>query len=66
MIYENVGEYSGVTDRCYNGGTIVNYKVPETKDSTPIAFYQVLMGASILILCFLKICFVKYGKARRT
>ena len=31
--YENVGKHAGETDRCYNGGTIINYKVPKTGDS---------------------------------
>ena len=30
--YENTGTHAGVTDRCFNGGTIVNYKVPKTGD----------------------------------
>ena len=25
--YENVGVYAGITDRCCNGGTIINYKI---------------------------------------
>ena len=31
--YENVGAHAGVTNRCYNGGTIINYKVPKTGDT---------------------------------
>ena len=30
--YENIGTHAGVTDRCYNGGTVINYKVPKTGD----------------------------------
>ncbi|QTE66997.1 hypothetical protein JNO48_07130 [Clostridiales bacterium] len=30
--YENTGTHAGVTDRCYNGGTVINYKVPKTGD----------------------------------
>jgi len=30
--YENVGAHAGETDRLYNGGTIINYKVPQTGD----------------------------------
>lgn len=36
--YENVGIYADVKDRCYNGGTIINRKVPDTGDATPIIF----------------------------
>ncbi|MBR0514919.1 MAG: Cna B-type domain-containing protein [Clostridia bacterium] len=32
--YENVGAYAGVTDRCYNGGTIINSRTPKTGDNT--------------------------------
>ena len=34
--YENVGIYAGITDRCCDGGTIVNYRVPRTGDEAPI------------------------------
>ena len=32
--YENTGVHADVTDRCYNGGTIINYKIPKTGDTT--------------------------------
>jgi len=44
-IYENVGKYAGVTDRCYNGGTIINYKPPVTGDS---ANFTIVYGLFIL------------------
>lgn len=48
--YENVGKYAGVTDRCCNGGTIINYKVPKTGDSAdPILW----MGCAVLGLALL-------------
>ncbi|MBQ8162681.1 MAG: isopeptide-forming domain-containing fimbrial protein [Clostridia bacterium] len=31
--YENTGANAGETEACYNGGTIVNHKVPKTGDS---------------------------------
>jgi len=34
--YENVGIHKDVTDRCYNGGRIINHKVPPTGDRTGI------------------------------
>ena len=32
--YENVGDHADVTDRCYNGGRIINYRIPKTGDSS--------------------------------
>ena len=32
--YENVGIHAGETDRCYNGGTIINYRIPRTGETT--------------------------------
>ena len=32
--YENTGVHADVNDRCYNGGTIINYKIPKTGDTT--------------------------------
>ena len=45
--YVNVGIHSDVTDRCYNGGTITNSKVPPTGDSMPVAL---LTGCLLLSL----------------
>ena len=48
--YENVGVHANVTDRCYNGGTIINYKIPKTGDKTvnPILWIGcVLLGVMI-------------------
>ena len=48
--YQNVGKYADVTDRCYNGGTIINYKVPATGDGfNPILWIGcVLSGLALL------------------
>lgn len=46
--YENVGSYGNVTDRCHNGGTIINSRVPQTGDETPVMFWLMLMGAAVL------------------
>lgn len=51
--YENVGAYSEVTDRCHIGGTIVNSKIPQTNDDTPLEMYLVMMLLSALGLCYL-------------
>ena len=46
--YENVGAHAGETDRCYNGGTIINYKVPKTGDDNNLWLWLgcVLLGVS--------------------
>ena len=46
--YENVGKYADVTDRCCNGGTIINYKVPKTGDTADLRLWLgcVLLGVS--------------------
>ena len=50
VLYQNVGAHADVTDRCYNGGTIINYKVPKTGDEANLALWlgMVLTGASAL------------------
>ena len=42
--YENVGVYAGITDRCCDGGTIVNYKVPKTGDNANLMLW---LGCSL-------------------
>ena len=46
--YVNVGEYAGITDRCCNGGTIINKKIPKTGDETPLLLWagMLLTGAA--------------------
>ncbi|MBR5110596.1 MAG: LPXTG cell wall anchor domain-containing protein [Clostridia bacterium] len=46
--YVNVGEYAGITDRCCNGGTIINKKIPKTGDETPLLLWagMLLVGAA--------------------
>jgi len=48
--YENVGVYAGITDRCCDGGTIVNYKVPKTGDEADLTLWlgYVLAGLTII------------------
>ena len=38
--YENVGVYAGITDRCCDGGTIVNYRVPKTGDNANLMLWM--------------------------
>ncbi len=40
--YINQGEYASVTDCAYNGGTIVNTKIPQTGDGTPLALWMLM------------------------
>lgn len=34
VTYDNKGIHADVDTRCYNGGTIINYKIPKTGDTT--------------------------------
>ena len=45
--YVNVGIYEHITDRCCDGGTIINKKIPKTGDSAPLALWagMVALGA---------------------
>ena len=46
--YINVGIHANVTDRCYNGGTMINYKVPRTGDRTNLPLLFGLAGISVV------------------
>ena len=45
--YENVGEFADKTDRCYNGGRIINYKVPKTDDPEQPGMYTAVVAVSL-------------------
>ena len=45
--YENVGLHEGETDRCYNGGTIINYTVPNTGDPLPLG--EILLAGGLAV-----------------
>ncbi len=48
--YQNVGKYADVTDRCYNGGTIINYPVPKTgDDANPILWIGCILASLTLL-----------------
>ena len=49
--YENVGAYADVTDRCYNGGTIINYKVPKTGDTANPRLWAGMMLLGVGAVC---------------
>jgi hypothetical protein len=50
--YENVGVYAHITDRCCDGGSIVNYRVPKTGDDANPALWLgcVLAGLTIIFI----------------
>ena len=50
--YENVGKYEDITDRCYDGGKIINYKIPKTGDAVnlPLVIAMAVFSALGLIL----------------
>ena len=54
--YENTGANADVTDRCLNGGTIVNCTTPRTGDraNLPLWLGCVLAGAALLGLLLLR------------
>ena len=43
----NVGEHAADRDRCYNGGTIINKKIPKTGDEEPLLLWagMIALGA---------------------
>ncbi len=45
--YENVGVYAQVTDRCCDGGTIVNKRIPRTGDSGSVILWAGMALAGI-------------------
>ncbi len=53
--YENVGVYADVTDRCCDGGTIVNYRVPKTGDEAqPILWLICMLAGCAIVAIVLK------------
>ena len=48
--YENVGVYAGITDRCCDGGTIVNYRVPQTGDGSPLMLWLGCAAAGLALI----------------
>ncbi len=53
VTYENTGAHSGVTDRCYNGGRIINYRIPRTGDTDRIVLWTGLSVLSLLGLALI-------------
>ncbi|MGI6688104.1 MAG: Ig-like domain-containing protein [Christensenellales bacterium] len=59
--YENVGVYAGITDRCCDGGAIINYKIPKTGDEANLALWA---GLALLGLAGISAVLVT-GRRRR-
>jgi hypothetical protein len=53
VTYVNVGRYADVTDRCHNGGTIINRKIPQTGDTLPIGMHLICIVAASATLVLL-------------
>lgn len=45
--YENTGAHAGNTTRCYNGGKIINYKIPKTGDSANLLLWIGIAAAGM-------------------
>lgn len=58
--YENVGVYAKVTDRLYNGGKILNVKIPQTGDKE-----NLWIGISLGALSLLGMVFLLRGSRKR-
>ena len=46
--YVNVGVYADVTDRCCDGGTIINKKVPKTGDAADFALWLSIIALGVV------------------
>ena len=46
--YVNVGVYADVTDRCCDGGTIINKKVPKTGDAADFALWTGIIALGVI------------------
>ena len=51
--YENVGVHAGDTDRCYDGGKIINYKLPKTGDEAEPLIWLLMAAGGIAGACAL-------------
>ena len=51
--YVNPDRASESANQCYNGGTIINYKVPQTGDSAPLGLYAAMIGTGLVGLLLL-------------
>ena len=63
--YENVGKYAGVTDRCYNGGRIINHAIPKTGDEAAPGLWLAIAEAAVTGIGAMALA-VKRKKARHS
>ena len=61
--YENVGLHEGETDRCYNGGTIINYTVPNTGDPLPLG--EILLAGGLAVFAGTALTFALRRRRRK-
>ena len=61
VLYQNIGKHASVADRCYNGGTIINTKLPPTGDTVPLPLLIGLLVLSLSCATFTLTC----GRKRR-
>ena len=62
--YVNVGVYADVTDRCCDGGTIINKKVPKTGDASDFTLWAGIIALGIVGLAT-TVILTKRKKAQR-
>lgn len=60
----NVGEHAADRDRCYNGGTIMNMKVPKTGDTANFALWIGMLAVGLAGIATILVI-GKRGKARK-
>ena len=46
--YVNVGVYEQITDRCCDGGTIINKKIPKTGDEEPLLLWAGMIALGVI------------------
>lgn len=63
--YENVGIHKDVKDRCYNGGRIINSRVPATGDRMSILPWLIGVAAGLVGIGLLLIIRPGSGNSRR-
>lgn len=63
--YENVGKYADITDRCMNGGKIINHKIPRTGDPVHPAIGLAAVALSLLGMAAMKLTPKKRSVGKR-
>lgn len=63
--YENTGAHAGNTTRCYNGGKIINYRIPQTGDSANLLLWIGIAAAGAAGLATAALVFRRRRAAAR-